>query len=212
MKILNNLTESKSHLRDSVTDFAMEMFKKRGIKGVTMDEIASSMGISKRTLYEMFENKEELLVNGLLRNRKRDEGIMSDIMKQKLNVMDMTLVRFKYVVDEHKSICPQFFLEINKYPKVLETIEEFKKKDGENAMEYYRLGVKEGLFRDDLNYEILDLIVTNQFNFLFTSDLFLRFDFENIYRTLLFTYLRGIATFKGQEVLEKFINEYNSKI
>lgn len=209
---VTNTAGLRSHLRDSVTDFAMEMFKKRGIKGVTMDEIASSLGMSKRTLYEIFENKEDLLVYGLMRKREDDERLMARIMEQKLNVLDMTLIRFKHVVNEHKSICPQFFIDMNKFPKVVSTIESFKMKDREYAMEYYNLGIKEGFFRDDLNYEILEMLLNNQFNYIFTSDIFLRYDFEAVYKTMMFAYLRGIATPKGLEILEKFVNEYNGKI
>ena len=58
----SSLTTSRLHLRDLIIDTAMSMFKQRGIKSVTMDELSSRMGISKRTLYELFEDKETLLV------------------------------------------------------------------------------------------------------------------------------------------------------
>lgn len=206
-----NLTESRSILRDNITDFAMEMFKKRGIKGVTMDEIASSMGISKRTIYEIFENKEELLVNGLLQKRREDEKIIEEFRKKKLNIIEMTMVRFKYVINEHKSICPQFFSDINKYPKVVSTIEDFRKKEREYIMEYYKIGIREGFFRDDLNYEVMDMVITHLFDFMFTSDIFTKYDFTVIYRNLTITYLRGIATPKGLEIIESFLKEYNNK-
>lgn len=208
----HNLSGSRSRLKDSITDFSMDLFKKRGIREVTMDEIASSMGISKRTLYEVFETKEELLVYGLKRKRMEDETVMTEIMAQKINLLDMTFRRFKHVVEEHKSICLQFFLDIKKFPKVVATIEEFKKKDREYAIEYYNRGIREGFFREDLNYDILELILNNMFNFLFSSDIFLRYDFETVYKTIMFCYIRGIATPKGQEILEKFVNEYNGKI
>lgn len=209
---MHNLSCSRSHLKDSITDFSMDLFKKRGIKEVTMDEIASSMGISKRTLYEVFETKEDLLVYGLKRKRDEDESLMAEIVAQNLNLLDMTLRRFKHVVNEHKSICLQFFLDIKKFPKVVATIDEFKKKDKEYAIEYYNRGIREGFFRDDLNYDVLELILNNMFNFLFSSDIFLRYDIETVYKTIMFCYIRGIATPKGQEILEKFVNEYNGKI
>lgn len=207
-----NLKESRSVLRENITDYAMNMFKKRGIKGVTMDEIASSMGISKRTIYEVFENKEELLVNGLLRKRKEDERILAGIKERNLNIIEMTMMRFNYVVNEHKTICPQFFIDMNKYPKVVATIDGFRKEDREYVMEYYKMGIREGYFRDDLNYEVLDMVITNQFDFIFSSEVLLKYDFGIVYKTLMLTYLRGISTCKGLEIIEKFLKEYNNKI
>lgn len=209
---VQNLTEARSVLRDNITDFAMEMFKKRGIKGVTMDEIASSMGISKRTIYEVFENKEELLVNGLIKKRKEDDRIMEGFKAQNLNIIEMTLVRFKYVMNEHKSICPQFFSDINKYPKVLATIDDFRKKDSEYIMMYYKIGINEGFFRDDLDYKIMDMVITKLFDYMFTSEIFMEYDFTQIYKNMTITYLRGISTSKGLEIIENFLKEYNNKI
>lgn len=209
---VQNLTEARSVLRDNITDFAMEMFKKRGIKGVTMDEIASSMGISKRTIYEVFENKEELLVNGLIKKRKEDDKIMEDFKAKNLNIIEMTLVRFMYVMSEHKSVCPQFFSDINKYPKVLATIDDFRKKDSEYIMKYYKIGIEEGFFRDDLDYNIMDMVITKLFDYMFTSEIFMEYDFTQIYKNMTITYLRGISTSKGLDIIENFLKEYNNKI
>lgn len=208
---VQNLTEARTILRENITDYAMEMFKKRGIKDVTMDEIASSMGISKRTIYEVFETKEELLVNGLIQKRKEDDRMMEEFKKKKLNIIEMTLVRFKYVMDEHKSICPQFFSDINKYPKVLATIEGFRKKESEYIMKYYRIGIREGFFRDDLDYEIMDMVITKLFDYMFTSEVFMKYDFMLIYKNLTITYLRGISTEKGLKIIETFLKEYNNQ-
>lgn len=206
-----NQTDSRIKLRSRIIEVSMDMFKRRGIKNVTMDEIASVLGISKRTLYEIFDNKEELLVDIFLRKRQNDEQFYKRIESSNDNVIDLTLKWYKHMMVEHRYICTQFFSDIKKYPKVLATIESINKQDREKALNFYNRGVKEGVFRDDINYEIIDMIASNQFNVLVHSELFVKYDFELISTTLFITFLRGISTMKGQEILEQFIKEYNSK-
>ena len=60
---------SRPKLREKIIDAAVTLFEKKGIKGVTMDDIASSFGISKRTLYEVFTDKETLLIECVRRGQ-----------------------------------------------------------------------------------------------------------------------------------------------
>ena len=58
-------------LRNRIIDKAAVLFTRHGIKSVTMDYIASQMGISKRTLYENFKDKDQLLLECILMRLKR---------------------------------------------------------------------------------------------------------------------------------------------
>ena len=53
--------------RDSILDGAAKLFKQKGLKSVTMDELAKSLGMSKRTIYENFKDKDELIETCLLK-------------------------------------------------------------------------------------------------------------------------------------------------
>ena len=55
------ITAYKQGLRVKILTTAMADFRQRGIRGVTMDDVATELGISKRTLYEIFDKKEDLL-------------------------------------------------------------------------------------------------------------------------------------------------------
>ena len=65
MQEFKNLSAYRRGLKGKILETAMVMFAKNGIKAVRMDDIASSLNISKRTLYEIFENKEVLLFEGI---------------------------------------------------------------------------------------------------------------------------------------------------
>ena len=61
----NAPTEYREQLKDRILKTAMQEFLTNGIKQVKMDDIARKLGISKRTLYEIYGNKEELLFEGI---------------------------------------------------------------------------------------------------------------------------------------------------
>lgn len=203
------LTENRAQLKDSILERAMAMFKSRGIKDVTMDEIASSMGISKRTLYEVFENKEDLLVCGVLQKRNFGRDFVNKFLEGELNIMELTLKWYEHVLKMHHEICPQFYLDIRKYKRVMDMIHEFDMEDRKHSAEYYRRGVAEGFFRDDINYEIIDWFIRDQVDKIFSEEVFVFNDFEEVYKTVMLTFLRGITTSKGLAILEDFLK--NSK-
>ena len=58
-------------LKDQILITAFDLFSQYGVKSVSMDDIAHKMGISKRTIYESFKDKEMLLVEGIIINNNR---------------------------------------------------------------------------------------------------------------------------------------------
>ena len=74
----NTPTEYREQLRGRILETAMKEFCARGIKQVKMDDIARKLGISKRTLYEIYANKETLLFEGV---KQREEAYDHQIKK-----------------------------------------------------------------------------------------------------------------------------------
>ena len=65
MQKINCLTAYRQELQEHILAAAMEEFRRRGVRAVKMDDIAGKLAISKRTLYEIYENKETLLLEAL---------------------------------------------------------------------------------------------------------------------------------------------------
>ena len=65
MQETKDISPYKQGLRDKIITSAMMAFAKKGIRQVKMDDVASELGISKRTLYEIFDKKEGLLYEGV---------------------------------------------------------------------------------------------------------------------------------------------------
>lgn len=69
-------------------------------------------------------------------------------------------------------------------------------------------GVDQGIFRSDINFAIVNLLVREQFDVLLNTDICSEYPFVEVYESIMFTYLRGISTEKGAKVLDDFISEY----
>lgn len=65
------INQYRQELKDRIISYAMPEFYKRGVKAVKMDEISQGLHVSKRTVYEIFGDKEELLLAGMMRQLEK---------------------------------------------------------------------------------------------------------------------------------------------
>ena len=86
---------NRVELRDRIIVKATEAFTSHGIKSITMDDIATSLGISKRTLYEVFEDKETLLKEVILKNEEDKNEFLENLLAESTNVLEVILVCFQ---------------------------------------------------------------------------------------------------------------------
>lgn len=198
-------------LRERIVVTAMDAFASEGIKCITMDDIASSLGISKRTLYEVFSNKEELLRECILYRQQLLDDYMQKIYSHSSNVLEVIFAAFQRSIEIFHQTNKLFFEEIKKYPSVWEMIVERRKQDSEKRVSFFKQGVEQGLFRSDINFSIANLLVSEQFDSLIHTDICSEYPFIEVYESIMFTYLRGISTEKGAKVLEEFIQEYRKR-
>ena len=73
------------------------------------------------------------------------------------------------------------------------------------------MGIKQGIFSDDVNFAIVNLLVHEQLDLLMNTDICNKYSFLEVYEAIMFTYIRGISTEKGAKVLEDFITEYRKQ-
>lgn len=195
-------------LRNRIITTATEAFTTKGIKCITMDDIAAALGISKRTLYEVFSDKESLLKECILTMQADRDQYLQGIYDQAHNVMEVILAVFQKSIEVFHKTNKRFFEDIKKYPKVYDMMRKRSESDSENTMSFFRLGVEQGIFRSDVNFAIVNLLVREQFDVLLNTDICNKYSFIDVYESIMFTYIRGISTEKGAKVLDNFILEY----
>lgn len=199
---------SRVELRERIILAAVELFTTNGIKSITMDEIAASLGISKRTLYEVFPDKETLLEECILKSQKDGDIFVKGAIETSSNVLEVLLRCYQWSIERFHATNKKFFEDIKKYPKAYQLMKNNRNRSSEDTVNFFKEGVKQGIFRDDVNFAIINLLVRDQLDLLMNSDICNEYSFLEVYESIMFTFLRGISTEKGVRVLEDFICEY----
>ena len=198
----------RAELRERIIMTSTEAFTSKGIKCITMDDIAAALGISKRTLYEVFADKETLLKESILKIQQDRDKYLQEVYEHSSNVLEVILAVFQKSIEIFHKTNKRFFEDIKKYPKVYAMMQDRQDSDSEKTMFFFKLGVEQGFFRSDVNFAIVNLLVREQFDVLLNTDICSEYPFIEVYESIMFTYIRGISTEKGAKVLEDFIQEY----
>ena len=197
----------KNEIHINIIRKANEMFHKHGIKEVKMDDIATALGISKRTLYKHFANKEELLYEGIRYGQLCMVERAKEIIRNANGTMDVILSLYTLYLKQIKDINKNYFRELEKYPKVIEENQRHSRKNEYKVRAWLECGIKEGIFREDTNFEMLLYIVTDSVKFITTTTLFDHYSIEQMSDTFILAYLRGVSTAKGQQIIEEYIKK-----
>lgn len=207
---------TKEEVRDLITEKALELFAEKGIKDVKMDDIAAELSMSKRTIYEQFADKEQLLLEALkLHNRRMRDEAKERIRKAK-HVLDIVLTLYSLYFQSLKSINIKFFKELERYPNICKRNRERNNKNDKRFLAWMEMGRKQGLFREDANFEILLYILRRDLETIFTANMrdeqneLSKYTPEELGRTLILFYLRGISTTQGQEIIEEYLKTYRT--
>jgi len=187
------------------------MFFSSGIKSITMDDISRETGVSKRTIYENFRDKDELVSTCLKMMDERFGNKYERIEKEAENSIIMVLRFMKLGIDIFNTINPLFFSDLKKYHfKVWkETMAERDKKHYARTLSILRKGMEEGMFRNKINIEVVAILLNEQLRILSDETVFpaSRFPKSVVFENVMINFFRGIATIKGLELIEKHLGE-----
>lgn len=183
---------------------ALDLFSQHGIKSVSMDDIARNMGISKRTIYEFFEDKETLLVKGIEYNHKKMKQVLTELEEGPYSVVEEIILFYEECMKRPRWYNRKFYDDLKRYPKALELNEKNKAEFSKKCMKLFTRGVKEGVFHKGINFEIVTLLAKEQIKMIRPTGAFLNHSVSEVYKTVLFTFLRGICTEKGLAILDRY--------
>jgi AcrR family transcriptional regulator len=198
-------------LRDRIIAMAFELFLKYGIRSVTMDQISGELGISKRTLYEIFRDKNTLLREGMdyFSNIKRKEA--KELLKKSDNVVETIYLLARKGEEMKQSINPLFFEDIRKYhPGVhIQLTKASKYRDYSITRDLLKKGINDGLFKKELDVEMVNSFIHQVMNIVMNEEVFPkdRHSHENIFRNIIMPYLIGISTERGQEQIRIYFEK-----
>lgn len=192
-----------------------ELFNRYGIRSVSMDDIAAQLGMSKKTLYQYYTDKDEL-VNAVFDIVLTDNKTHClECSKQGENAIQEVFLSFDVVEEMLKNMNPSVLFDMQKYhPTAFKKFEEFR-----NGFLYRIIkanlerGIKEELYREDIDTDILSRYRLHSVLLSFDTDVFPsnKTQLFHIEQQLLELFLFGMATSKGLKLIQKYKNQRTKK-
>lgn len=204
----NYLLDYREDLRDQILKVAMREFTTIGVKSVKMDDIARKLRISKRTLYEIYENKETLLLECVERRMQAFEAVMERFCAEgNKHVIDILLEFYRLQMEELRDMNPLYFEDLHKYPRVVDYIERARKEHDVRSMDFFERGVRDGYFRGDFNYELISRLGNSMMQNVMEHKLYNLYSLQDIFRNVIMLFIRGMCTAKGIVELDRQLEE-----
>ena len=139
--------------REHILDFVYNEFTSLGIKGVSVDDIASRLHVSKKTLYDMFCNKEKLLLSAVEHKFGKIVAAFEDPANDKDTVLCLIIKSSVSLFKVLNRICDQFFEDVKAYPEVIDYVDGVKEMLYEKGRRRFLQGIEEGTGRGNLSRE-----------------------------------------------------------
>ena len=123
MRTSANPTIYRRELKGRILEVAMREFKRKGVRSVKMDDIARILSISKRTLYEIYSDKQELLLEGIRHEERMHDEHISKFASGK-GVIDILMEFYRMQINQIGDVNPLFYDDVKKYKMVRDYIRE----------------------------------------------------------------------------------------
>lgn len=196
-------------LYSRILEEATQQFFRYGIRNITMDDIAAALGISKRTVYEVFKNKTDLVSSCMKELSKQQEEKHNEFIDKSENVIDTIFSFLQEGIKMMNSINPVFFSDLKKfYPSIADSIhQENLRTRNQLTFKLLNKGLEEGIFRKDINIPIVSRLFHEQINVLSDDKIFPREEFNHaeVFENLVINFMRGISTSKGIKIIDELI-------
>ena len=196
-------------IRERIIEEATSQFLQFGIRNVTMDGIAAATGMSKRTVYEAFKDKTALVHTCLDVLTQKHKYKNADICSSSQNVVETIFLYMQEGIKAMNAINPVFFRDMEKlYPKTWENLRKSNEKEAFNlSVELLQKGIKEGLFRSEINSPIVAKLFHEQMNLLADEKVFPRdeYSYIDVFQSLTINFMRGISTKKGINSIDSML-------
>jgi TetR/AcrR family transcriptional regulator, cholesterol catabolism regulator len=197
--------------KKDILEQAHKLFMRLGIKSMTMDDVASQLRMSKKTLYEHFTDKNDLVEQVVAGVCKYHRSTTDAICAKGLNAIDEVFEIMNFVVGQIGGVHPSVQFDLQKYhPKAWGIMEQAEKTDISRCVtQNLRKGVKEGFFREDLDVEVISRIYVSRIDALWDGRVFPpgQFSVKDVLWKNFEYHIRGIASRKGLEYLEKKVKK-----
>lgn len=202
---------SRERVRERILDKAQELFFRYGVKSVTMDDIARELGISKKTIYQHFEDKNAMVFAGVEHHFECDRTLAEQMQIEAPDPIAEVVMASEMMRQTMLGMNPTTIFDIKKYyPQAWDLFSKYKKEFILNLVKKnLRKGVEMGLYRHSINVEVLARLRLEQIEMGLDPHIFPLGQFNPLETQLelLDHFLRGIVTLEGLNLYEIYLEK-----
>jgi len=200
--------ERRKQTRQRILEATQELFFRHGIKSITMDDVASHLGMSKKTIYTSFTDKDDLVTGLAEMELECQRTDIDTIHKGSDNAIDEIMKIMNMISRSFAKMNPSLFYDLQKFhPVAWKKFREFKEKKLRAFVEEnLKAGMKQKLYRKDLDIKIMARLRLAEVEIAFDPVIFPpdQFNVREVQIELLDHFLHGITTLKGHQLINKY--------
>ena len=183
-----------------------------GCKSVTMDDIARHLAVSKKTLYQFYKDKDEIITTFARNEFECEKGCMKDITADAENAIDEVMCISRHIRQTFAKMNPALLYEMQKYHvEAWQVYADFRQSTvADHIRGNLERGIREGLYRGSIDVPILTRLRLELIQLAFDARVFppAQFSLVDIQMQTVEVFIRGIATAKGLQVLDQYKTKY----
>ena len=187
---------------------ADELFMRYGIRSVSMNDIAAELAMSKKTLYQFFTDKDELVEAVVEKELKRGQQDCVGCKQQSKDAVDEIFITMEMIADQFRNMNPMVLYDLEKFH--MKSFQKFLKHKNEFLLEVIRKnierGISEELFRPEINVDTLSKFRLESMMVAFNITVFppRKYNLVEVTQEIIEHYLYGLATLKGHKLILKY--------
>ena len=202
-------------VKDRIIEESRKLFFKYGVKQVTMDDVSKNLSMSKKTLYQYFSDKDELVEDVTKVHLEQEKMEMDDISNNSANSIEELYQVSRCIRKNINEINPAVLFDLKRsYHKSYLLWTKFKEEYiAESIIKNLKRGIEDGYFRKEINLEIMAKLRLMEIQLLFDNELFpmRQFDFRDVQLQLFNHFVFGIVTGKGRELYAEYLEIENKE-
>lgn len=200
-------------MKERILTAAEQLFWKFGVRSVTMEDIAKGLGISKKTIYQHFTDKEAILYQVIQEKVTADMTEMDCMAIETANPIEGLMLVLEMMRKNQHEVSPNLLIDIRRYyPQAFSLFRQHLDQHiMKSILENIQKGVFQGLYRKDINPAILARMRVEQIELAFNNEFFPtnQYSMLDIQRELIHHFVRGMLTDQGFIIYNQYVNQHN---
>lgn len=194
-------------IQERILDTSFDLFRQFGTRSITMDDIAQKMGVSKKTLYAHFADKDELVTSAVTRYMQMIEEECQECKLKATDAIDEMFLVMRMLDAHFLDMSPSIMLDLQKFHiRAYQVFQDYRNNNLQKTIrQNLQRGISEGLYRSDLNIDIMTYYRLATAMLCFQPDAFPqgKHDMAKVQRILLEHFLYGLASPNGYKCIEE---------